>query len=58
MTIFVNDCVKDGVGDSDGVSVSVMVFDMDFRDCIPMLDSRSIGISIDFSSSVYLEVYF
>ena len=58
MTIFVNDGVKDGVGDSDGVSVSVMVFDMDFRDCIPMLDSRSIGISIDFSSSVYLEVYF
>ena len=48
MTIFVNDGVKDGVGDSDGVSVSVMVFDMDFRDCIPMLDSRSIGISIDF----------
>ena len=23
------------------VSVSVMVFDEDFRDCIPMLDSRS-----------------
>ena len=28
------------------VSVSVMVFDEDFRDCIPMLDSRSIGDSI------------
>ena len=28
------------------VSVSVMGFDMDFHDCIPMLDSRSIGDSI------------
>ena len=28
------------------VSVSVMGFDMDFRNCIPMLDSRSIGDSI------------
>ena len=28
------------------VSVLVMVFDEDFYDCIPMLDSRSIGDSI------------
>ena len=28
------------------VSVSVMVFDKDFRDCIPMLRLRSIGDSI------------